>query len=133
MLLFSRESPFVVDDAPVLNGIAIAAKVAEMALSLRAITNVVISRRGTCARAPAAAITEFGRCCADLEARPNGAIRRRSQAGSPKVRNAATVSAAERWWMARMPNARAPSTLGRLSSISTAWPGAKPPVRHTKS
>ncbi len=59
MLLFARESPFVIDDAPVLNGIAIVAKAAEMALALRSITNVVVSRRGTYAKAPAAAISEF--------------------------------------------------------------------------
>jgi Asp/Glu/hydantoin racemase len=59
MLLFSRESPFVIDDAPVLNGIVIAAKAAEMALALKSITGVVVSRRGTYAKAPAAAIAEF--------------------------------------------------------------------------
>ena len=59
MLLFARESPFVIDDAPVLNGIAIVAKATEMALSLRSITNVVVSRRGTYAKAPPAAISEF--------------------------------------------------------------------------
>ncbi len=59
MLLFARESPFVIDDAPVLNGIAIVAKATEMALALRAITNVVVSRRGTYAKAPPAAISEF--------------------------------------------------------------------------
>jgi Asp/Glu/hydantoin racemase len=59
MLLFARESPFVIDDAPVLNGIAIVAKAAEMALSLRSLTNVVVSRRGTYAKAPPAAISEF--------------------------------------------------------------------------
>jgi len=59
MLLFARESPFVIDDAPVLNGIAIVAKAAEMALALRSITNVVVSRRGTYAKAPPAAIREF--------------------------------------------------------------------------
>jgi allantoin racemase len=59
MLLFARESPFVIDGAPVLNGIAVVAKAAEMALALKAITKVVVSRRGTYAKAPAAAISEF--------------------------------------------------------------------------
>ena len=59
MLLFARESPFVIDDAPVLNGIAIVVKATEMALSLRSITNVVVSRRGTYAKALPAAISEF--------------------------------------------------------------------------
>jgi allantoin racemase len=59
MLLFARESPFVIDGAPVLNGIAVVAKAAETALALKAITKVVVSRRGTYAKAPAAAVSEF--------------------------------------------------------------------------
>jgi allantoin racemase len=59
MLLFARESPFVIDGAPVLNGIAVVAKAAEMALALKTITNVVVSRRSTYAKAPADAINEF--------------------------------------------------------------------------
>jgi allantoin racemase len=59
MLLFARESPFVIDGAPVLNGIAVVAKAAETALALKSITKVVVSRRSTYAKAPAAAISEF--------------------------------------------------------------------------
>jgi allantoin racemase len=59
MLLFARECPFVIDDAPVLNGIAVVAKAAEMALSLKAITKIAVSRRSTYAKAPPAAIDEF--------------------------------------------------------------------------
>ena len=59
MLLFARESPFIIDGAPVLNGIAIVAKAAEMAIALSSITKVVVSRRGTYAKAPPAAISEF--------------------------------------------------------------------------
>lgn len=59
MLLFARESPFVIDGAPVLNGIAVVAKAAEMALALKSITNVFVSRRSTYAKAPEAAISEF--------------------------------------------------------------------------
>jgi allantoin racemase len=59
MLLFARESPFVIDGAPVLNGIAVVAKAAETALALKSITKVVVSRRGTYAKAPAASISEF--------------------------------------------------------------------------
>ena len=59
MLLFARERPFVIDGAPVLNGIAVVAKAAETALALKAITKVVVSRRGTYAKAPAAAVSEF--------------------------------------------------------------------------
>jgi allantoin racemase len=59
MLLFAREAPFVIDDAPVMNGIAVVAKAAEMALALRSITKVVVSRRSTYAKAPPASIAEF--------------------------------------------------------------------------
>jgi allantoin racemase len=59
MLLFARESPFVVDDAIVLNGIAVIAKATEMALALRRITGSVVSRHSTYKKAPQAAIDEF--------------------------------------------------------------------------
>jgi allantoin racemase len=59
MLLFGRERPFTIDDALVLNGIAVAAKAAEMALAVKRLTGAVVSRRGSYARASAAAIAEF--------------------------------------------------------------------------
>jgi hypothetical protein len=59
MLLFARESPFIIDGAPVLNGIAVVAKAAEMALALKAITKVAVSRRSTYAKASPEAISEF--------------------------------------------------------------------------
>src|SRR5262245_50187067 len=59
MLLFARERPCVIEGAPVLNGIAVVAKAAEMALSLSDITKVFVSRRNTYARAPADAVSEF--------------------------------------------------------------------------
>lgn len=59
MMLFAREAPFVVDDAPVLNGIVVVAKAAEMALALKDITKVAVSRRSTYAKAPPASIAEF--------------------------------------------------------------------------
>jgi hypothetical protein len=59
MFLFSRECPFVIDGALVLNGIAVAAKAAEMALSLRQLTGAVVSRRGTYAKASAACVDEY--------------------------------------------------------------------------
>ena len=59
MLLFARERPFVIESTPVLNGIAVVAKAAEMALSLRDITKVFVSRRNTYARAPADSVAEF--------------------------------------------------------------------------
>jgi allantoin racemase len=59
MLLFSRERPFVIDDALVLNGVAVAAKAAEMALALKGLTGAVVSRRGTYAKASVACVTEY--------------------------------------------------------------------------
>ncbi|MFZ2064799.1 MAG: aspartate/glutamate racemase family protein [Xanthobacteraceae bacterium] len=59
MLLFSRECPFVIDGALVLNGIAVAVKAAEMALSLRQLTGAVVSRRSTYAKASAACVDEY--------------------------------------------------------------------------
>jgi len=59
MLLFARERPFVIDGAPVLNGIAVVAKATEMALALKSATGVFVSRRSTYAKAPPEAITEF--------------------------------------------------------------------------
>jgi allantoin racemase len=59
MMLFANERPFLIDGAPVLQGIAVVAKAAEMALALKDISGVSISRRGTYARAPQASIDEF--------------------------------------------------------------------------
>ncbi len=59
MLLFARECPFVIDGALVLNGIAVAVKSAEMALSLRQLTGAVVSRRSTYAKASAACVDEY--------------------------------------------------------------------------
>jgi hypothetical protein len=43
----------------VLNGIAVVAKAAEMALALRRLTGAVVSRRGTYAKASAACVEEY--------------------------------------------------------------------------
>jgi allantoin racemase len=59
MLLFSRERPFVIDGALVLNGIAVAVKAAEMSLALQSLTGAVVSRRGTYAKASAACVAEY--------------------------------------------------------------------------
>jgi allantoin racemase len=59
MLLFARECPFVIDGALVLNGIAVVAKAAEMALALRHLTGSVVSRRGTYAKASAECVEEY--------------------------------------------------------------------------
>jgi Asp/Glu/hydantoin racemase len=59
MLLFASECPFVVDDALVLNGIAVVTKAAEMAVALRRLVGSAVSRRGTYAKAPAACVEEY--------------------------------------------------------------------------
>lgn len=59
MLLFVRESPFIIDGALVLNGIAVAIKATEMALSLKSLTGSVVSRRGTYAKASTDCIEEY--------------------------------------------------------------------------
>jgi hypothetical protein len=56
---FARECPFVIDGALVLNGIAVVAKAAEMALALRRLTGSVVSCRGTYAKASAECVEEF--------------------------------------------------------------------------
>jgi allantoin racemase len=59
MLLFARERPFLIDGALVLNGIAVVAKAAEMALSLHRLTGSVVSRRGVYAKASPECIDEY--------------------------------------------------------------------------
>jgi Asp/Glu/hydantoin racemase len=59
MLLFSRERPFIIDGALVLNGIAVAAKAAEMTLALQSLTGAVVSRRGTFAKASPTCVAEY--------------------------------------------------------------------------
>src|SRR5438045_1156010 len=59
MLLFARERPFVIDGAPVMNGITVVAKAAETALALRDLAGIFVSRRGTYAKASADSISEF--------------------------------------------------------------------------
>jgi hypothetical protein len=59
MLLFARECPFTIDGALVLNGIAVVAKAAEMALALHRLTGSVVSRRGTYAKASAGCVEEY--------------------------------------------------------------------------
>jgi allantoin racemase len=59
MLLFARECPFIIDGALVLNGIAVVAKAAEMALALQRLTGSVTSRRGAYAKATAECIQEY--------------------------------------------------------------------------
>jgi Asp/Glu/hydantoin racemase len=59
MLLFARECPFLIDGALVLNGVAVVAKAAEMALSLHRIAGSVVSRRGIYAKASPECIDEY--------------------------------------------------------------------------
>ena len=116
MLLFARESPFVIDDAPVLNGIAIVAKATEMAISLRSITNVVVSRRGTYAKAPPAAIASSRRGCARTRARPRPRRHRRfRQQTLPSARRPIRASP-----LRSLPAIAPPSMPWRASSASPA-------------
>jgi Asp/Glu/hydantoin racemase len=59
MLLLARERGLVVDGAPVLCGIPVVAKAAEMALALQRLTGTVVSRRGAYAKVPPAGLDEF--------------------------------------------------------------------------
>lgn len=58
-LLFSRERPFILDGALVLNGIPIIAKAAEMAVAIHRLAGAVVSRRGSYAKPTQAAIDEY--------------------------------------------------------------------------
>jgi Asp/Glu/hydantoin racemase len=59
MLLLSRDQPFLVDGAVVLEGIAAVMKATEMAIAMRRLTGVAASRAGLYSRAPAGAIEDF--------------------------------------------------------------------------
>ena len=59
MLLLARENNFTIEGAVVLNGIAVVAAMAELALKLYQLTGVAVSRQGTFAKAPPEAIQEF--------------------------------------------------------------------------
>jgi len=59
MLLFSGFENHAVDGAPVINGIPIAFKMAEMAIELKRITGQSVSRTGDYALAPDHVIEEF--------------------------------------------------------------------------
>lgn len=59
MLLFSRFHNHTIKDAPVINGIPIAVKMAEMAVSLKRLTGQGVSRTGDYAKAPPDVIKEF--------------------------------------------------------------------------
>lgn len=59
MLLFSAFPNHQIEGAPVINGIPIAVKMAEAAVSLRALTGQTISRVGEYAKAPDHVIEEF--------------------------------------------------------------------------
>jgi len=59
MLLLAREQNFAVGGALVLNGLAVVAAMAETAVKLHRLTGAAVSRRGTYAKAPDAAVREF--------------------------------------------------------------------------
>ena len=59
MLLLSRERPFTIQGAVVMDGIAVVAALAEAAVKLRRQTCTAVSRRGEYLKAPDEAIREF--------------------------------------------------------------------------
>ena len=59
MLLFSNFRDHQIDGAPVLNGIPIAVKMAEMAVELKRLTGQGVSRSGDYTKAPDHIIEEF--------------------------------------------------------------------------
>jgi len=59
MLLFSAIHDHRIGDAPVLNGIPIAVKMAEMAVKLKRLTGLGVSRTGDYVKAPAEVVREF--------------------------------------------------------------------------
>ena len=59
MLLFARQKNFLIDDAVVVNGIAVCAKTTEMALNLKEFTGTGVSRRGIYKKATEEIINEF--------------------------------------------------------------------------
>jgi hypothetical protein len=59
MLLFSAIHGHAVDGAPVINGIPIAVKMAELAVKLRKLAGVGVSRAGEFVQAPPEIIEEF--------------------------------------------------------------------------
>ena len=59
MLLFSKFHNHTIDTAPVINGIPIAVKMAEMAVSLKQLTGQGVSRTGDYTKAPDHVIEEF--------------------------------------------------------------------------
>ena len=59
MLLLSREKGFTVGGAPVVNGIPIAVKMAEVAVQLRQFNGLGVSRASNFAKPPAQAVEEF--------------------------------------------------------------------------
>lgn len=59
MLLFSKEKDFTLGGAPVLNGITVAAKAAEMAVKLARLDGTSVSRRSWFSKASSEAIQEF--------------------------------------------------------------------------
>ena len=59
MLLLAREQSFAVGGALVVNGLAVVAAMAETAVKLHRLTGAAVSRRGTYAKAPDAAVREF--------------------------------------------------------------------------
>ena len=59
MLLFAKEHNYNVDGAPIINGIPIVTKMAEMAVKLRRLTGLHVSRTSDYIQPPPEIIEEF--------------------------------------------------------------------------
>jgi len=59
MLLFSKFHNHTIDDAPVINGIPIVMKMAEMAVNLKRMTGQGVSRVSDYVKAPPEVLEEF--------------------------------------------------------------------------
>lgn len=59
MLLFGTERGASMDGAPIVNGLTVIAKAAEMAIKLRRVGGPLVSRRSNYARPPAQSLSEF--------------------------------------------------------------------------
>jgi Asp/Glu/hydantoin racemase len=59
MMLYAAQPGANIDGAPIVNGITVIAKTAEMAIKLRKIAGISVSRRSNFARPPEKALKEF--------------------------------------------------------------------------
>jgi len=59
MMLFATDRAATIGGAPIVNGVTVLVKAAEMAISLRGLCGLGVSRKGNCAMPPDQALREF--------------------------------------------------------------------------